>query len=82
MDIFSTKSEDFKLGVFPTRLGILIAVIIAFALSLILSGSIISQETAIFYGICAAVFLAVILLHYTRKELLSKVQLQVLFQER
>ncbi|MGL4669971.1 MAG: sodium:solute symporter family protein [Methanobacteriaceae archaeon] len=59
MDMFTTKSEDFKLGVLPTRLGILIAVIIAFILSLILPGSIIAQGTAIFYGICAAAFLAV-----------------------
>jgi SSS family solute:Na+ symporter len=59
-DIYQTlrNVKDVKSILF-TRIGILIAVILAFALSLVLPGSVIAQGTALFYGICAAAFLSV-----------------------
>jgi len=42
-----------------TRIGILIAVILAFILSLVLPGSVIAQGTSLFFGVCAAAFLSV-----------------------
>lgn len=43
-------------SVLPTRISILIAVIMAFILSLVLPGSIIALGTSLFFGICAAAF--------------------------
>jgi len=42
-----------------TRIGILIAVALSFALALILPGSVIASGTALFFGICAAAFLSI-----------------------
>ncbi|KZX11021.1 sodium:solute symporter family protein [Methanobrevibacter filiformis] len=42
-----------------TKIGILIAVLLAFVLSLVLPGSIVATGTALFFGICAAAFLSV-----------------------
>ena len=42
-----------------TRIGIIIAVILAFILSLILPGSVVATGTSLFFGICAAAFLSV-----------------------
>ena len=59
-DIYETlkKKKDVE-SISLTRIGILIAVVLAFALSLILPGSVVAQGTALFYGICAAAFLSV-----------------------
>jgi SSS family solute:Na+ symporter len=53
--IFNKKGEH---SVTITRIGILLAVIIALFLAFILPGSIIAQGTALFFGICAAAFLS------------------------
>jgi len=64
-DIYETLKEkkdnlkDNKSSIPVTRVGILVAVILAFILSLILPGSVVAQGTALFYGICAAAFLSV-----------------------
>lgn len=59
-DIYETLKNKKNISSIPlTRIGILIAVILAFALSLILPGSVVAQGTALFYGICAAAFLSV-----------------------
>lgn len=59
-DIYETLKKKKNIeSVMLTRVGILIAVILAFALSLILTGSVVAQGTALFYGICAAAFLSV-----------------------
>ena len=42
-----------------TRIGIIIAVILAFILGLILPGSVVATGTSLFFGICAAAFLSV-----------------------
>ncbi|MBZ9571672.1 sodium:solute symporter family protein [Methanobrevibacter sp. TMH8] len=59
-DIYETlkKKKDVS-SVKLTRIGILVAVVLAFVLSLILPGSVVAQGTALFYGICAAAFLSV-----------------------
>ena len=46
-------------SVLITRVGIIIAILIAVVLGYILPGSIIAQGTALFFGICAASFLSV-----------------------
>jgi SSS family solute:Na+ symporter len=59
-DIYETlKNKKNIESVTLTRIGILIAVVLAFALSLVLPGSVVAQGTALFYGICAAAFLSV-----------------------
>ncbi|MBZ9571671.1 sodium/solute symporter [Methanobrevibacter sp. TMH8] len=59
-DIYETVKNKKSIGSFTlTRIGILIAVVLAFVLSLILPGSVVAQGTAMFYGICAAAFLSV-----------------------
>ncbi|OQD58239.1 sodium/solute symporter [Methanobrevibacter arboriphilus JCM 13429 = DSM 1125] len=59
-DIYETLKKKKNIESIPlTRIGILIAVILAFVLSLILPGSVVAQGTALFYGICAAAFLSV-----------------------
>jgi len=61
-DIFETLQKKKNMESIPlTRIGILIAVILAFALSLILPGSVIAAATALFFGLCAAAFLSVYL---------------------
>jgi len=56
-DILKDKKKASSIPM--TRVGILIAVVLAFVLALILPGSIIAQGTALFYGLCAAAFLSV-----------------------
>lgn len=60
-DIYETLFEKKKSidHVKVTQMGILIAVFLAFVLSLILPGSVVAQGTALFYGICAAAFLSI-----------------------
>lgn len=59
-DIYETLKKKKNIeSVLLNRVGILIAVILAFALSLILPRSVVAQGTALFYGICAAAFLSV-----------------------
>ncbi|KZX16357.1 sodium/pantothenate symporter [Methanobrevibacter cuticularis] len=59
-DIYQTLKKKKDVGsVKLTRIGILIAVVLAFILSLILPISVVAQGTALFYGICAAAFLSV-----------------------
>lgn len=59
-DIYeSLKNKKNVKSVTWTRIGILIAVVLAFVLSLILPGSVVAQGTALFFGICAAAFLSV-----------------------
>jgi len=59
-DIYETLKKEKNIeSVTLTRIGILIAVVLAFILSLILPGSVVAQGTALFYGICAAAFLSV-----------------------
>jgi len=61
-DIFETLQKKKKMGSIPlTRIGILIAIVLAFSLSLILPGSVIASATALFFGLCAAAFLSVYL---------------------
>ncbi|MDR0900561.1 MAG: sodium:solute symporter family protein [Methanobrevibacter sp.] len=61
-DIYETlKGKKNIESVRLTRIGILIAVVLAFILSLVLPGSVVAQGTALFYGICAAAFLSVYL---------------------
>ncbi|MGL4669020.1 MAG: sodium:solute symporter family protein [Methanobacteriaceae archaeon] len=55
--IIEDKTETSS--VLPTRISIVIAVVMAFILSLILPGSIIALGTSLFFGICAAAFLSV-----------------------
>ena len=59
-DIYETlKNKKNESSITLTRIGIVIAVILALILSFILPGSIIAQGTALFYGICAAAFMSV-----------------------
>ncbi len=59
-DIYETLKKKKNIeSVTLTRIGILIAVVLAFVLSLVLPGSVVAQGTALFYGICAAAFLSV-----------------------
>lgn len=59
-DIYETLKNKKNIKSVPlTRIGILIAVVLAFVLSLILPGSVVAQGTALFYGVCAAAFLSV-----------------------
>jgi SSS family solute:Na+ symporter len=59
-DIYETLKKKRNTNSIPlTRVGILIAVVLAFILSLVLPGSVVAQGTALFYGICAAAFLSV-----------------------
>jgi SSS family solute:Na+ symporter len=59
-DIYQTLKKTKDSGtVFANRIGILIAVALAFILSLILPGSVVAQGTSLFFGICAAAFLSV-----------------------
>lgn len=61
-DIYETlKKKKNVESIKLTRIGILIAVVLAFILSLVLPGSVVAQGTALFYGICAAAFLSVYL---------------------
>ncbi|RBQ23706.1 Cation/acetate symporter ActP [Candidatus Methanobinarius endosymbioticus] len=59
-DIYETLTKKKNVASIPvTRASILIAVVLAFVLSLFLPGSVVAQGTALFYGICAAAFLNV-----------------------
>ncbi|KZX14356.1 sodium:solute symporter family protein [Methanobrevibacter curvatus] len=59
-DIYETiKNKKNQNSITLTRIGIIIAVILAFALSLILPGSIIAQGTSLFFGVCASAFLPI-----------------------
>lgn len=59
-DIYETLKENNNKSSIPlTRFSILIAVILALILAFLLPGSIIAQGTALFFGICAAAFLAI-----------------------
>ncbi|MDR0911262.1 MAG: sodium/solute symporter [Methanobrevibacter sp.] len=59
-DIYETlKGKKNIQSVTLTRIGILIAVVLALILSLILPGSVVAVGTSLFYGICAAAFLSV-----------------------
>jgi SSS family solute:Na+ symporter len=61
-DIYETfKGKRSVESVTVTRIGILIAVLLAFILSLLLPGSVIAQGTSLFFGICSAAFLSVYL---------------------
>jgi SSS family solute:Na+ symporter len=57
-DIYETLTKrKGRESVFVTRLGVMVAVIIAVALGYVLPGNIIARGTAIFFGLCAAAFL-------------------------
>ncbi|MCL2115376.1 MAG: sodium:solute symporter family protein [Methanobrevibacter sp.] len=59
-DIYETLKNNKNVeSITLNRIGILIAVVLAFALSLILPVGVVAQGTALFYGICAAAFLSV-----------------------
>jgi len=59
-DVYETlKKKKNVESINLTRIGILVGVVLSFALSLILPGSVVAQGTALFYGICAAAFLSV-----------------------
>ncbi|MDM7911557.1 MAG: sodium:solute symporter family protein, partial [Methanotrichaceae archaeon] len=57
-DIYETLTQKKgRESVFITRLGVMMAVVIAVALGYILPDNIIARGTAIFFGLCAAAFL-------------------------
>lgn len=57
-DIYETLTQKKgRASVFVTRLGVMVAVVIAVVLGYLLPGNIIAQGTAIFFGLCAAAFL-------------------------
>jgi SSS family solute:Na+ symporter len=68
-DVFSktSYSQDYKeekslKGVYSTKVGILIGVILSFVLGLFLPVSIVARATSLFFGICAATFLPMYIL--------------------
>jgi len=57
-DIYETLTQKRgRESVFITRLGVMVAVVIAVVLGYLLPGNIIARGTAIFFGLCAAAFL-------------------------
>lgn len=57
-DIYETLTQKKgRESVFVTRLGVMVAVVIAVILGYLLPGNIIARGTAIFFGLCAAAFL-------------------------
>lgn len=60
-DIFSGENRDDKANLRLARFGIIIALIVTMIISLWLPGSIIAIATSIFFGLCAAAFLPMLI---------------------
>lgn len=58
-DIYLAKNKQNRGNIRVTRLGILIAIVIAVVLAFILPSGVVAQGTTIFFGICAATFMPV-----------------------
>lgn len=57
-DVYETlKGNKGQRSVFITRMGILVAVVIAVVVAYLLPGSVVAQGTSIFFGLCASAFL-------------------------